>query len=163
MARGTGPQLRLAVCREAGCMAERGGFAGAEPRGTRVCVALGSMPGPHSACFLLTPVSSLALTVTPGAMLADACHGGACRDIRVEVLGGAAVVTEFQRLERPTSKHHCTGGPGFHMASWGTQLGPQHELCCPKQGEGLIEGPESGVRVLFMCPGRVTVSEGHLC
>ena len=56
LARGTGPQLRLAVCREAGCMAERGGFAGAEPRGTRVCVALGSMPGPHSACFLLTPV-----------------------------------------------------------------------------------------------------------
>ena len=76
MAGGTGPQSRLAVFREAGCAAGRGGFAG-------VCVALGSTPGPHSACFLLTPVSSLAPTVTLGAKLADACPGwGACRDIR---------------------------------------------------------------------------------
>lgn len=40
------------------------------------------------------------------------------------VLGRAAVIAEFQRLERPTSKHHRTGGPGFHMARCGTQLGP---------------------------------------
>ena len=113
LARGTGPQSRLAVCREAGCAAGRGGFAGAEQRGTQVCVALGSTPGPQSACFLLTPVSSLALTVTPGAMLADACPGGACRDIRAGVSGGAAVVTipETGKAHLQTSSHWGSGLP----------------------------------------------------
>lgn len=59
------------------------------------------------------------------------CHAGGCppwghtqRYQRVVVLGRAAVTTELQRLERPTSKQHHTGGPGFPMASWGTQLRP---------------------------------------
>lgn len=93
------------------------GFAG-------VCVALGSMPGPHRRLLLAHTVSSL-LTVTLGAKLADACPGwGTCREIREWwSWAGQLSVAEFQRLERPTSKHHRTGGPGFPRRC-GTQLGP---------------------------------------
>lgn len=53
-------------------------------------------------------------------------------------------------------------GSGLPHGTLRDTVGSLAQTVLSEQGEGLIEGPESGVGVLFTCPGRVKVSEGHL-
>lgn len=84
------------------------------------------MPGAHSATLLAHTRELTCPNRDPGCQAGGApARGGAHaqEDQRVVVLGRAAVIAEFQRLEGPpqTPSHW---GSGLPLARCGTQLGP---------------------------------------